>query len=162
MKRIALAIISVFVYVGGCAVTPSNTTTSDFNEANYTLRYNQGLNRLQNNEPSYAMEDFLIAEKYKKTPDLYFSMGQACYMLKRNELALKYFDKSLALDRNFSSSNVGKGIILREMGKYDEAYEFIKKASSYDPDHPEIIADMKMIEDALRHEAPKEGETLSK
>lgn len=121
MKKIIPIILCIFIWIGGCAMTPSDMTTSEFNEARYTLHYNQGLNRLGNNEPSYAMEEFLGAEKYKKTADLYFSMGQACYMLKRNELALAYFDKSLFLDRNFSSSNVGKGIVLRDMGKYDDA-----------------------------------------
>jgi tetratricopeptide (TPR) repeat protein len=121
MNKIVPVILCLFLWAGGCATTPSNTNISEFNDAKYTLHYNQGLNRLTNNEPSYAMEDFLTAEKYKKTPDLYFSMGQACYMLKRNELALKYFDKSLLLDKNFSSSNVGKGVVLRDMGRYDEA-----------------------------------------
>jgi tetratricopeptide (TPR) repeat protein len=121
MKKIVPIILCVIVWIGGCATTPSNTTPSELNEARYTLHYNQGLNRLSNNEPSYAMEEFLSAEKYKKTAELYFSMGQACYMLKRNELALDYFDKSLLQDRNFSSSNVGKGIVLRDMGKYDDA-----------------------------------------
>lgn len=121
MKKIVPVILCMLIWAGGCATTPSNTTGSSFNDAKYTLHYNQGLNRLTNNEPSYAMEEFLNAEKYKKTPELYFSMGQVCYMLKRGELALKYFDKSLLLDKNFSSSNVGKGIVLREMGRYDEA-----------------------------------------
>jgi tetratricopeptide (TPR) repeat protein len=121
MKRIVLAAFCAIIILSGCATTPSNMTASDVNEAMYTLNYNQGLNRLTANEPSFAMEEFLNAEKYKKTPDLYYSMGQACYMLKRNELALKYFDKSLALDKSFSSSYVGKGIVLREMGRYDEA-----------------------------------------
>lgn len=121
MKRIVLATLCAMIWVSGCVTTPSNMTMSEVNEAKYTLNYNQGLNRLTNNEPSFAMEDFLNAEKYKKTPDLYYSMGQVCYMLNRYELALKYFDKSLLLDKNFSSSNVGKGIVLREMGRYDEA-----------------------------------------
>ncbi len=121
MKRIVPVIFCILIWASGCATSSSNSAGSDFNNAKYTLHYNQGLNRLTNNEPSYAMEEFLNAEKYHKTSDLYFSMGQACYMLKRNELALGYFDKSLALDRNFSSSNVGKGIVLRDMGKYDEA-----------------------------------------
>lgn len=121
MKRIVPIILCLLIWAGGCAGTPSNTTVSESNDARYTLHYNQGLNRLTNNEPSYAMEEFLNAEKYRKTPDLYFSMGQSCYMLKRNELALNYFDKSLMLDKNFSSSNVGKGIVLRDMGRYDEA-----------------------------------------
>jgi Tfp pilus assembly protein PilF len=121
MKRIFPVIICILIWAGGCATTPTNTTVSEYSEARYTLHYNQGLNRLTNNEPSYAMEEFIKAEKYRKTSDLYFSMGQACYMLKRNELALKYFDKSLLLDKNFSSSSVGKGIVLRDMGRYDEA-----------------------------------------
>lgn len=121
MKRIIPAILCVVIWIGGCASTPSNITPSEFNEARYTLHYNQGLNRLTNNEASFAMEEFLKAEKYRKTADLYFSMGQACFMLRRNELALTYFDKSLLLDRNFSSSNVGKGIVLRDMGRYEEA-----------------------------------------
>ena len=121
MKKIVLVVIFIAIMTGGCVTTPSDVTPSEFNEAKYTLHYNQGLNRLTNNEPSFAMEEFLNAEKYKKTADLYFSMGQACYKLKRNELALEYFDKSLMVDRNFSSSNVGKGIVLADMGKYEEA-----------------------------------------
>jgi tetratricopeptide (TPR) repeat protein len=120
MKKI-IPIILCVLWVGGCATTSSDITTAEFNEARYTLHYNQGLSRLTNNEPSFAMEAFLTAEKFRKTSELYFSMGQACYMLKRNELALGYFDKSLMLDKNFSSSNVGKGIVLRDMGRYEEA-----------------------------------------
>jgi tetratricopeptide (TPR) repeat protein len=121
MKRIVPVMFCILIWIGGCATTSSDSKVSEFDKANYTLHYNQGLNRLTNNEPSYAMEEFLNAERYNKTPELYFSMGQACYMLKRNELALGYFDKSLLLDKKFSSSNVGKGIVLRDMGKYDEA-----------------------------------------
>ncbi len=121
MKKIIPIVLCIFIWIGGCATTPSDMTTAEFNEARYTLHYNQGLSRLTSNEASRAMEAFLTAEKYRKTAELYFSMGQACYMLRRNELALGYFDKSLLLDRNFSSSHVGKGIVLRDMGRYDDA-----------------------------------------
>jgi tetratricopeptide (TPR) repeat protein len=128
MKRIILAAVCMLLVASGCVTTPANTTSSEVTDAKYTLKYNQGLSRLTDNEPSFAMEDFLNAEAYRKTPELYYSMGQACYMLKRYELALQYFDKSLALDKNFSSSNVGKGIVLREMGRYDEAIAQFKAA----------------------------------
>jgi len=128
MKRFIPITLCILLWICGCATTPPNTTQSDFNEAKYTLHYNQGLNRLTNNEPSYAMEEFLNAEKCKKTADLYFSMGQACYMLRRNELALEYFDKSLLIDGNFSSSHVGKGIVLRDMGRYEDSLAEFKAA----------------------------------
>jgi tetratricopeptide (TPR) repeat protein len=74
------------------------------------------------------MEEFLAAEKYKKVPELYFSMGQACFMLKRYDLAISYFDKSLSIDKNYSSSYVGKGVVLRELGRYEEAIGEFNKA----------------------------------
>ncbi len=116
------------VLLTACVSTPTNVGTSDYNDAKYTLHYNMGIARLSGNEPSFAMEEFLAAEKYKKVPELYFSMGQACYMLKRYDLAISYFDKSLSIDKNYSSSYVGKGIVLRELGRYDEAIAEFNKA----------------------------------
>lgn len=121
-------ILGLVIVVSGCATGAGNVEGSGFDDAKYTLNYNAGLNRLTSSEPSFAMEQFLKAEEYKKTPELYYSMGWACFLLKRNDLSLAYFNKSLSLDKSFSSSNVGKGIVLREEGQYDEALAEFNKA----------------------------------
>jgi tetratricopeptide (TPR) repeat protein len=128
MTNRIFAILALVAVISGCATASGDLGGSEFNEAKYTLNYNAGLNHLANNQPTFAMEKFLEAEKYKKTPDLYYSMGQVCFMLNRDDLALTYFEKSLALDQKFSSSNVGKGIVLRQKGLYDEAIAEFNKA----------------------------------
>jgi type IV pilus assembly protein PilF len=122
------SILALLTIMSGCATASGDLGGSGFNDAKYTLNYNAGLNHLTNNQPTFAMEKFLEAEKYKKTPDLYYSMGQTCFMLNRYDLAFSYFDKSLSLDKNFSSSNVGKGIVLRQKGLYKEAIAEFNKA----------------------------------
>jgi tetratricopeptide (TPR) repeat protein len=128
MNRALLFSLGFFFLVAGCVSTPTNMDTAGVRDAKYDLQYNTGLSKLATNESSFAMENFMEAEKYKKTPELYFAMGQACYLLKRYDLALSYFDKSLVLDKNYSSSNVGKGIVYRETGRYEESLAEFHKA----------------------------------
>ncbi|MBN1573923.1 MAG: tetratricopeptide repeat protein [Deltaproteobacteria bacterium] len=116
-----------------CVTTPKNETDKegqpkDIKGARYTLHYNTGLSRLGAGKPTYAMVEFIEAEKYKKTPELYYAMGQTCYELKRYALSLDYFDKTLFMDKDFSKAYVGKGIVLIAMERYDEAIVQLKKS----------------------------------
>ena len=116
-----------------CVTTPKGETDKDgqpkdIKGARYTLHYNTGISRLGSGKPTYAMVEFLEAEKYKKTPELYYAMGQTCYELKRYDLSLDYFDKALFMDKDFSKAYVGKGIVLIAMERYDEAIVELRKS----------------------------------
>jgi tetratricopeptide (TPR) repeat protein len=139
MKKKALFIsaLSVLIFVLfislACVTTPTNEKETDgkpkdIKGARYTLHYNTGLSRLGSGKPTYAMVEFLEAEKYKKTPELYYAMGQTCYELKRYSLSLDYFDKALFMNKDFSKAYVGKGIVLIAMERYDDAIVELKKS----------------------------------
>ncbi|MBN1880597.1 MAG: tetratricopeptide repeat protein [Deltaproteobacteria bacterium] len=126
--RIFLLIV-VLVCFGACMVdVPDPDEAQKLDDAKYLLHYSMGQSRMSSQEYTYAMEDFLEAEKYKKTPELYYAMGETCYMLERFEMALDYFNKSLYLDKDFSSSYIGRGIVFMTLEKYDEAIIEMEKA----------------------------------
>jgi len=130
MKKIRIfSLIAFLVFFGACMVhVPDPDETEKLNEAKYLLHFNMGQSRMTSQKYTYAMEDFLEAEKYKKTPELYYAMGETCYMLERFDLALDYFDKSLYLSKDFSSSYIGRGIVYMTMERYDEAITEMEKA----------------------------------
>jgi tetratricopeptide (TPR) repeat protein len=133
MRKYAFFVLFVLFFSAACVSTPmveksKDGKTKDIKSATYTLHYNTGLSRLISGKPTYAMVEFLEAEKYKKTPELYYSMGQTCYELKRYVLALEYFNKTLLLKRDFSKAYVGRGIVLIALERYEEAITELKKS----------------------------------
>jgi len=128
-KTSILFLVACLVFFGACMVdVPDADEAQKLDDAKYLLHYSMGQSRMSSQQYTYAMEDFLEAEKYKKTPELYYAMGETCYMLERFELALDYFDKSLYLDKDFSSSYIGRGIVYMTMERYDEAIVEMEKA----------------------------------
>ncbi len=128
----SILVFTLFL-LAACATTPKSETKKevqpkDLKGARYTLHYNTGLSRLGSGKPTYAMVEFLEAEKYKKTPELYYAMGQTCYELKRYSLSLDYFDKALLMNKDFSKAYVGKGIVLIALGSYDKAIAELKNS----------------------------------
>ena len=130
MKKIRIFSLIVFlVFFGACMVNvPDSDEAQKLDDAKYMLHFSMGQSRMTSQKYTYAMEDFLEAEKYKKTPELYYAMGETCYMLERFELALDYFDKSLYLDKDFSSSYIGRGIVFMTLERYEEAIAEMEKA----------------------------------
>jgi len=133
MRKYVFFVLFVIFFSASCVSTPvvdknKEGKTKDVAGARYTLHYNTGLSRLGSGKPTYAMVEFLEAEKYKKTPELYYAMGQTCYELKRNALALEYFDKTLLLKKDFSKAYVGRGIVLIALERYEEAITELKKS----------------------------------
>jgi tetratricopeptide (TPR) repeat protein len=129
MKKIVNPLLFfVFLFCLSCVTTPVTDSSGDLNEAKYTLHYSMGNSRLADNKPTYAMEEFYEAEKYMKTPELYYSMGRACFIMERYELAEEFFGKSLLLDKNFSMSNVGRGNLYVAQGRFEEAIREFEKA----------------------------------
>lgn len=161
MKRTLLFFLILFLSTQvHCVTPPESEDGNDVNSSRFMLHYNMGIAHLDSNEPSYAMEKFLEAEKYMTPPELYYVMGQACFMLMRLDLALEYFDKALMEDSNFSLANVSKGIVHIEMGQYEVSIvEFNKALENIIFHEPETayynmgIAYMKMndIETAIKY-----------
>jgi tetratricopeptide (TPR) repeat protein len=139
MRKSTLSAITLFFLIlilvlsFGCATTPAtdkgkDDKPKDVKGARYTLHYNTGLSRLMTGKPTYAMAEFLEAEKFKKTPELYYAMGHTCYELKRYTLSLDYFDKALFLDKDYSKAYVGRGIVFIALERYEEAIAELKKS----------------------------------
>ena len=117
----------------------------------YTKQYDKAIEKyeyaLENGlEGSHLIESLAIA--YNNRAYWFYEQGEN-------------LDEGLALVEKAIELKPGSGVILStkaeilyKMGKYNEAYEVIKKASFYDPEHPEIIEDIKMIEEALRGSIP--------
>ena len=129
MKRTVflLIIFSCFLALS-CVTTHVNDKKIDLDEAKYTLHYNLGTSHMNNKRFTYAMEEFLEAEKYKGTPELYYSMGQSCYLLERYDVSKVYFDKALFLDKDFSMAYVGRGNLYMALNRYEDAIDEFEKA----------------------------------
>lgn len=139
MRKSTLSILTLFVLVFilvlsfACVTTPKKDKgkegkPEDVKGARYTLHYNTGLSRLMAGKPTYAMVEFLEAEKFKKTPELYYAMGQTCYELKRYTLSLDYFNKALLMDKDYSKAYVGRGIVFITLERYEEAIAELQKS----------------------------------
>lgn len=133
MRKYVFFILLGIFFSAACVSTPTvkknkDGKTKDVAGARYTLHYNTGLSRLGSGKPTYAMVEFLEAEKHKKTPELFYAMGQTCYELKRYALALEYFNKTLLLKSDFSKAYVGRGIVLIALERYEEAITELKKS----------------------------------
>ena len=129
MKRIAfsLVIFSYFLALS-CVTTHVNDKEINFDEAKYTLHYNLGTSHMNNKRFTYAMEEFLQAENYKSTPELYYAMGQTCLLLERYDVSEGYFNKAILLDKDFSMAYVGRGNLYLALKRYEDAIDEFKSA----------------------------------
>ena len=66
------------------------------------------------------------------------------------EEGLEIIDKAIFLKPNDGTILSTKAEILYKMGRFEEAYEYIKKGIKLEPDHPEIRQDLINIEKALK------------
>ena len=81
------------------------------------------------------------------------AFNQAAYGLykkgKNLEEGIKLIDKALEKSPNNGIYLSTKAELLYKLGRYDEAYEYIKKGIKLEPNQTEIQNDFKMIEEAL-------------
>jgi len=97
----------------------------------YDAYYNTGLSFMQVGDYSSAIENFMKAENIRKDdPKLYNAMGLA-YMgkglLNESEFYLK---KALKLNPDYSEARNNLGVVLYQMGRYDEAIREFEKVLS--------------------------------
>lgn len=96
-------------------------------------------------------EAIIQNEEFKKfVSDCYNDQAHKLYTKKTDlEEGLKLIDKGLEKYPNEGVYLATKAELLYAIGRYDEAYNYIKKAAGFEPNNPEIKKDVKMIEDAL-------------
>jgi tetratricopeptide (TPR) repeat protein len=68
---------------------------------------------------------------------------------KNLEEGLELVEKAILLDPKEGVFLSTKAELLYKMGRYQEAYEYIKRGIALKPNHPEIQQDFKMIEEAV-------------
>ena len=66
------------------------------------------------------------------------------------EKGLQTINKAIMLDENNGIILSTKAELLYKMGRYDEAYEYIKRGIKLEPNEPEIKQDLENIEKALK------------
>jgi len=66
------------------------------------------------------------------------------------EKGLQTINKAIMLDKNNAMVLSTKAELLYKMGRYDEAYEYIKKGIKLEPNDPELKQDLVNIEKALK------------
>ncbi|MCF7892409.1 MAG: tetratricopeptide repeat protein [Candidatus Omnitrophica bacterium] len=69
---------------------------------------------------------------------------------KNLEEGIDIIDKALSYQPENGIFLSTKAELLYKMGRYQEAYEYIKRGIALEPDYPEIQQDLKMIEEALK------------
>ena len=89
--------------------------------------------------PIKAQKRFQLASEhpYPSSGLILFSKGTNYSMLESFEKALECFDEAIAIDtyKRKDEAYLNKGLVLRAMGKYDEAISAIEKSLKFDPSY---------------------------
>jgi tetratricopeptide (TPR) repeat protein len=110
-----------------------------------------GKNDLAIENLEYALEKDKENEKTKRLlATAYNNKAYDFYKEGKNlEEGLELVEKAILLDPKEGVFLSTKAELLYKMGRYQEAYEYIKRGIALKPNHPEIQQDFKMIEEAV-------------
>lgn len=110
-----------------------------------------GKNDLAIKNLEYALENDKENEQTKRLlATAYNNKAYDFYKEGKNlEEGLELVEKAILLDPNEGVFLSTKAELLYKLGRYQEAYEYIKRGIALEPNHPEIRQDFKMIEEAL-------------
>ena len=129
-------------------IDPSNTNLSyAMGEYFFYIKdYDEAIEKLE-----YAYSRNPKNEKFKN--DLAAAYNQKAYFLYKSGKDLGYgiklIDKAIKIKPNDGIILSTKAELLYKLGRYEEAYEYIKRGKKLAPDKDEIKHDFKMIKDAL-------------
>lgn len=112
----------------------------------YMLKYDDAIEKLE-----FAYQNGLDNEQLKHYLAIAYN-GKAYGFYESGtglEEGIDLIDKALAFEPENGIFLSTKAELLYKQGKYVEAYDYIQKSAALVPDHPEIQADVVMIEQAL-------------
>jgi len=114
----------------------------------YTKRYDEAILKLEKAMNLNFKDEEYIKESLSK---VYNNKAYSLYE-KGEDLSkgLELIDKAIALRPNNGVFLSTKAELLYKMGKFEEAYAYIKRGIALEPDHPEIKRDLENIENALK------------
>jgi len=113
----------------------------------YNERYDEAILKLEE-AISLGFKDEHIIEGLAEA---YNDKAYSLYRKGENlEKGLELIDKAIAIIPNDGIILSTKAELLYKMGRFEEAYTYIKRGIVLEPDHPEIKQNLKMIEEALK------------
>lgn len=96
-----------------------------------------------------ALERFKLVAKGKKDSclisDVYYKLGDIFFFMDAPLLSLNYFELSIEADPKFYAAYREAGCRLDEMGRYDEAESYLRKALSLCPNDESAQSDLTVI-----------------
>lgn len=114
---------------------------------NYNERYDEAILKLKEAILS-GIDDEHMMEILART---YNNKAYSLYQEGKNlEKGLEVIEKAIALNPNDGVILSTKAELLYKMGRFEEAYSYIKRGIALEPEHPEIKQDLENIENALK------------
>ncbi|MGC8912423.1 MAG: tetratricopeptide repeat protein [Thermoplasmata archaeon] len=92
-----------------------------------------------------SLEYLKRAEKIKKTPELYNNMGNVLFSIGDIEGAMKAYEKSIELDRNYESAYLNAARVLTRVKQYDKAISMVRRLLEINPESAEAYYQMGKI-----------------
>ncbi len=90
--------------------------------------FRRGLIKEKQKNPEGAVEDYSIAISINPKPIYYNNLGVNLTLQGRHEKAIEEYDKALAMDSLYVQAIFNKGVAYHNLGKYDKACEYARKA----------------------------------
>ena len=142
----------------------SNQRWERIKELEKRISFDRDKTRLERNYKEYKKEFDLYMEELKSSPEQLFNIGDYYFkdgryekayevfskddtniknvfgaattakFLNNNEVALNLYSQAISMDPNFYESYLGRGIINRNIGNYNEAINDLKKYMEYKKD----------------------------
>ncbi|RKD90314.1 multiheme c-type cytochrome [Mangrovibacterium diazotrophicum] len=116
----------------------------------------------------YHQSQFAKAEQYYKAAleqdgEMYFVNLNLAYLYnqtRRNDLAEKHFRIYLEHQPDDAGATYALGLVLSELGRYDESLAVLLKASKIDPNYPRVNHNIAMLYDFMKDKSKAESYLL--
>ncbi|MGD8524636.1 MAG: tetratricopeptide repeat protein [Thioalkalispiraceae bacterium] len=150
-----LLVFAILSY--GCTSSPVDNSGSStiINDDKRPPRYNYAIELMKREDYDKASEVFLALEPEYTHPDLYTNMAIIYLHKAKLDTAKEYIEKSISIrPGNYQSQNI-HGVILRKIGKFDEAIAAYNTSIANNGKYPDAYLNIAILYDIYLNNANK-------